>query len=68
MLVLNRKCEESIRIGRDIVVTVLEIRGTRVKLGFEVPTQIRVLRSELITAVARPPDHMTQPIEVSPGA
>ncbi len=59
MLVLSRKREESIRIGGDVVVTVLEIRGGRVRLGVEAPTQIRVLRSELTTAVARPSDRTT---------
>lgn len=62
MLVLSRKREESIRIGGDVVVAVLEIHGRRVRLGVEAPAQLRVLRSELTTAVARPPDRMSQPI------
>jgi len=50
MLVLNRKELESIQISDSVVVTVLTIRGGSVKLGIEAPRQIRVIRSELITA------------------
>jgi len=52
MLVLNRKQQQSIVIEDDgageciLKVTVLEIRGGRVKLGLEVPAGIRVLRQE----------------------
>jgi carbon storage regulator len=47
MLVLSRKTRESIWIDRDIQITVLEVRGNRVRLGIEAPPHIRVARSEL---------------------
>lgn len=47
MLVLNRKRGEEIVIDDNIVVTVVEIRGNRVKLGFTVPGDVRVQRHEV---------------------
>jgi carbon storage regulator CsrA len=47
MLVLSRKQEEQIRIGDQIVVTVLRIKGNTVKIGIDAPRSVRVLRTEL---------------------
>jgi carbon storage regulator len=47
MLVLSRKSMERIQIGDNVVVTVLEICGNRVRIGISAPREIRVLRSEL---------------------
>ena len=47
MLVLSRKCGETVRIGRDVTVTFLGIRGQVVKVGIDAPTLIRILRGEL---------------------
>ena len=47
MLVLSRKSKEQIQIGDNVVVTVLEIRGNKVRIGISAPKEIRVLRSEL---------------------
>lgn len=47
MLVLSRKCEQSLLLGDDIVVTVLGIDGDRVKLGIEAPRSVAVLRQEV---------------------
>ena len=48
MLVLSRKKYESIRIGDDIEITVLEVRGGRVRLGIAAPNDVRVMRHELL--------------------
>lgn len=50
MLVLSRKVGEQIRIGADICVTVVSVKGGRVTLGVEAPREIPVNRSELIDA------------------
>ncbi len=47
MLVLTRKLGESIRIGDDITVTVLQIKGGRVRVGIDAPLQVPVVRLEL---------------------
>lgn len=48
MLILTRKIGESLLIGDNIRVTVLEIRGKQARLGIEAPADIAVLREELI--------------------
>ena len=47
MLVLTRKSGEKITIGDDVVISVLEVRGTQVKVGIEAPKGIAVHRSEI---------------------
>ncbi|MDI3281006.1 MAG: carbon storage regulator CsrA [Bacillota bacterium] len=47
MLVLTRKLDESIIIGDNIKLTVVEIRGDQVKLGIEAPREIPVHREEV---------------------
>jgi len=54
MLVLSRKVDEKIVIGPDVVVTVLEIRGNRVRLGIEAPRNVPVHRSELVPVHQKP--------------
>lgn len=51
MLVLTRKQEEQIRIGDDIVITILRVKGNTIRVGIEAPKGVRVIRSELETAV-----------------
>jgi carbon storage regulator len=48
VLVLSRKCEQSLLVGDDITITVLSIDGERVKLGIDAPRSIPVVRSEVI--------------------
>jgi len=47
MLVLSRKKGESVVIGDEVVVTVIEIRGDKVRLGIEAPKSTGVHRSEV---------------------
>ncbi|MDP2078100.1 MAG: carbon storage regulator CsrA [Sulfuricurvum sp.] len=51
MLILSRKLDESILIGDSITLKVISIDKGSVKLGIDAPSNIRVLRSELINAV-----------------
>ena len=53
MLVLSRKCAQSIRIGDGITLTVLATEGGRVRLGVTAPPEVKVLRQELLDADAR---------------
>jgi len=53
MLVLSRRPDTAIQIGRDIKVTVLSIRNRRVKLGIDAPRSISVWRGELRRADPR---------------
>ena len=52
MLVLSRKQSERIRVGSDIVVTVVRVAGDKVRLGIEAPANVLVLRDELNTHAA----------------
>jgi carbon storage regulator len=47
VLVLSRRTGESIIIGDDIVVTVLEVRGDVVRVGIDAPRSVRVHREEV---------------------
>ena len=51
MLVLSRKEGERICIGENIVVTVVAIRGDRVRLGFEGPREVPIHREEIMRAI-----------------
>lgn len=53
MLVLSRKKNEVIRIGDDVTITIVEIRGDKVRLGIEAPTNIAVHRAEVYDAIRR---------------
>lgn len=53
MLVLSRHRDESIMIGDDVVVTIVDIRGDKVRLGIEAPTSIPVHRQEVYEAIQR---------------
>lgn len=48
MLVLTRMEGESIVIGEDIRITLLEIRGGQVRIGVQAPREVPVVRSELL--------------------
>lgn len=47
MLILNRKIGESIIIGEDIEITILEVDEKRVKIGIDAPRDINILRKEI---------------------
>lgn len=53
MLVLSRYRDEAIRIGDDIIITVIDIRGDKVRLGIEAPSDVSVHRQEVYDAIAR---------------
>ena len=51
MLVLSRKKNESIVINNDVIVTVVEIRGDKVRLGIVAPKEVPVHRQEVFDAI-----------------
>ena len=51
MLVLTRKKDEGILIGKDILITIIDIDKEKVRLGIEAPRDIRVIRQELIAEI-----------------
>jgi len=53
MLVLSRQRDETIMIGDDIEVTVVDIRGDKVRLGISAPKEIAVHRKEVYEAIKR---------------
>lgn len=53
MLVLSRQRDESIMIGDDIEVTVVDIRGEKVRLGISAPQQVSVHRKEVWLAIRK---------------
>lgn len=48
MLVLSRKVGESVVIGDDVTVTILEVRGDIVRVGIDAPRSVSVHRAELL--------------------
>lgn len=53
MLVLSRQKDESIIIGDNIVITIVDIRGDKVRLGINAPTEVPVHRQEVYEAIRR---------------
>lgn len=53
MLVLTRKTGESIVVGNEVVVTVLEVRGDQVRIGIKAPRSIQVHREEVYREIER---------------
>ena len=53
MLVLSRQRDETIMIGDDIEITVVDIRGNKVRLGISAPRQVQVHRKEVYEAIQR---------------
>jgi len=57
MLVLSRQRDETIMIGDRIEITVVDIRGDKVRLGIDAPTSIAVHRKEVYEAIRRENEH-----------
>ena len=54
MLVLSRKMDEEIVIGEGIRITVLRVKGDRVKLGIQADGDLKIMRGELLDAIEQP--------------
>lgn len=53
MLVLSRQRDETIMIGDEVEITIVDIRGDKVRLGINAPRQVQVHRKEVYTAIQR---------------
>ena len=53
MLVLSRQRDESIMIGDDVEITIVDVRGDTVRLGINAPREISVHRKEIYEAIQR---------------
>jgi carbon storage regulator len=53
MLILTRRIGENVRIGDDVVVTVLGVKGNQVRLGVEAPKSVPVHREEIFERIKR---------------
>lgn len=51
MLILSRKTDEKIKIGDNITITIIEVRGDQVKVGVEAPKEVKVFRQEVFNAI-----------------
>lgn len=60
MLVLSRQKDESIIIGDDIKVTIVDVRGDKVRLGITAPKSISVHRKEVYEAIQREKEQKKQ--------
>ena len=57
MLVLSRQRDESIMIGNNVVITIVDIRGDKVRLGIDAPNEIPVHRQEVYESIKRDGRH-----------
>ena len=53
MLILSRKTDQSIKIGDDITITIIEIHGDQVKIGVDAPKTVKVFRQEVYDDIQR---------------
>lgn len=53
MLVLTRRAEEKIKIGDDVVVSILGIEGNTVKIGIDAPREVTILRMEVFEQIRK---------------
>jgi carbon storage regulator len=68
MLVLSRQRDESIIIGDNVQVTIVDIRGDKVRLGIVAPSEISVHRKEVYDAIQRENKKAANaPVELPPG-
>lgn len=53
MLILSRKIDEKIKIGDEITLTIIEVKGDQVKIGVEAPKNVKVFRQEVFEAIQK---------------
>ena len=66
MLVLSRQRDETIMIGDDVQVTIVDIRGDKVRIGISAPPDIPVHRKEVYESIQRENQAMAEATGISP--
>ncbi len=63
MLILTRRPGESIKIGDDVTVTIVQVNGKQIRLGIAAPQDVEVHREEIYRRIHPPksPDELAQP-------
>ncbi len=51
MLILSRKTDQQIKIGDNITITIIDVKGDQVKIGVEAPKDVKVFRQEVFNAI-----------------
>ncbi len=65
MLVLSRKRDQKVMIGDNIVVTIVDIRGDKIRLGINAPQEVPVHRQEVYEAIQREVARTAKPINTA---
>ncbi|QTD41183.1 carbon storage regulator CsrA [Sporosarcina sp. Te-1] len=52
MLVLSRKVNETIKIGDEIEIRIIEVKGDTIRIGIEAPKNVEILRGELVQSIS----------------
>ena len=68
MLVLSRQRDESIMIGDNVEIIIVDVRGDKVRLGITAPKEIPVHRREIYDAIQREKNQKKEPQEKEPQA
>ena len=55
MLILTRRVGEAVHIGNNITVRVLGMKGGQVRIGFDVPKEVNIIRTELLNKPKKEP-------------
>ena len=61
MLVLSRQRDQSIMIGDDVEITIVDVRGDKVRIGINAPREVSVHRKEVYEAIRREAQGTTKP-------
>ena len=62
MLVLSRQSDETIIIGDNIRITIVEVRGDKVRIGIDAPRDVAVHRQEISDAIRRDAENAARPV------
>ena len=67
MLLLTRKLGENIRIGDDVKITIVEVKGNHVKLGIDAPPSVKVHREEIYERIQQERQRAAQQAQTEHG-